>query len=176
MEIKSVDKGILIPRLTTAQMIAVTNPAKGLMVLDTVTNQLMINMGTSILPNWQSVVIGSGWSLKGNSGTNPLIDFVGTLDNKPLIFGVNDILSGRIDTNWNVALGMGAFNYVTTGYGNAAFGQTALWKTTTGNYNSALGRGALSQNINGKIILLSENMHCTVMRQVIIMLPWVSGR
>ena len=56
LELKSTAKGILIPRVTTAQMNTIANPAKGLMVLDTLTNQLMINMGT---PHFSQLAIRS---------------------------------------------------------------------------------------------------------------------
>lgn len=37
-----------------------------------------------------------GWELTGNSGTNPSINFVGTLDNNELCFRVNDTVAYRI--------------------------------------------------------------------------------
>jgi len=39
LDIKSGTKGLLIPRMNTAAMAAIVNPAKGLLVLDTVKNQ-----------------------------------------------------------------------------------------------------------------------------------------
>ena len=89
-------------------MNAITLPAKGLMVLDTMTNQLMINMGSSLVPNWQSVVVGSGWSLKGNSGTNPAINFIGTTDDKPIVFRRNNNPAGKIDAYGDIAFGNSA--------------------------------------------------------------------
>ena len=46
LEIKSANGGLLIPRMNSSQMWSIALPAKGLMVLDTMNNQLMINMGT----------------------------------------------------------------------------------------------------------------------------------
>src|SRR6185436_5380155 len=78
LDIKSGTKGLLIPRMNTAAIAAIVNPAKGLLVLDTAKNQLMVNMGTPALPNWQTIVASSGWSLTGNSGINPANNFIGT--------------------------------------------------------------------------------------------------
>jgi hypothetical protein len=44
------NKGILPPRLTTAQRNAMTLPATGLMIYNTTTNQLQINTGTPAAP------------------------------------------------------------------------------------------------------------------------------
>src|SRR5436190_8125675 len=98
LDIKSGTKGLLIPRMNTAAIAAIVNPAKGLLVLDTAKNQLLVNMGTPALPNWQTIVASSGWSLSGNAGTDPDSQFVGTLDTKPFIIRVNNVRSGFIDT------------------------------------------------------------------------------
>ena len=47
MNVQSTDKGILIPRMTTAQRTAITNPAKGLLVFDNTTNGFWFYNGTS---------------------------------------------------------------------------------------------------------------------------------
>lgn len=54
LEIKapSNDKGLLIPRLTTAQKAAVASPATGLIVYDTTQNCVSQNAGTPATPNW----------------------------------------------------------------------------------------------------------------------------
>jgi len=46
LELKSTAKGLLIPRLTTAQRQAIANPAKGLMVYDTDADQFYYNDGS----------------------------------------------------------------------------------------------------------------------------------
>ncbi|MGO8056222.1 hypothetical protein, partial [Rhizobium leguminosarum] len=65
--------------MSTSEVTSISNPAKGLMVYDSIKNQLMINMGSTVSPNWQTVVFKSGWSLNGNSGTNTAEDFIGTM-------------------------------------------------------------------------------------------------
>ena len=66
LDVKSLTKGVLIPRMNSTNINAIVNPAKGLLVLDTAKNQLMVNMGTAAIPNWQTIVASSGWSLTGD--------------------------------------------------------------------------------------------------------------
>src|SRR3954467_13555498 len=88
LDIKSGTKGVLIPRMNSAAIAAIANPAKGLLVLDTSKNQLLVNMGTPVLPNWQTIVAASGWSLTGNSGIDSATNFIGTTNTKPFIIRV----------------------------------------------------------------------------------------
>jgi len=45
------------------------------------------------------------WSLTGNSGTNPNNNFLGTIDNQPLVIRTSNTERVRIDTNGNVGIG-----------------------------------------------------------------------
>ncbi|RME23566.1 MAG: hypothetical protein D6800_09655, partial [Candidatus Zixiibacteriota bacterium] len=76
LEVKSTDKGFLPPRLTTAQRLAISSPATGLMVYDTDLNQYMTYNGTA----W--VVLGNDgdWARDVGNGylfPNTLTDKVG---------------------------------------------------------------------------------------------------
>jgi hypothetical protein len=42
LDVKSTDKGLLIPRMSTAQRTAITSPATGLMVFDTNTGSFLV--------------------------------------------------------------------------------------------------------------------------------------
>ena len=77
-DINSTGKGLLIPRMGPAAISAIANPAKGLMVYDSVSHQLKINIGTSTSVNWQPLLFNNGWGLHGNGGTNPAVNFVGS--------------------------------------------------------------------------------------------------
>src|SRR5215207_9234898 len=94
LDLKSTSKGLLIPRMTIAQSNAIVNPATGLLIYRTDgTPGIYFNAGTPAVPNWQSIVStssGSGWGLRGNGGTNPGSDFLGTTDNQPLIIRLNN--------------------------------------------------------------------------------------
>ncbi len=96
------------------------------------------------------------WSTFGNAGTNASAQFLGTTDNVPLIFRVNNIQSGRIDPlNRSAYFGHDVANHITllagteTGQNNAAFGHHALSANTTGGWNSAFGTLSLESNTSG---------------------------
>ena len=104
------------------------------------------------------------WTTSGNGGTFDGTNFIGTTDNIPLNFRVNNQKAGKIDPSnyntffgyWagrdnttgtsNVANGFDAFRNNTTGYQNTAIGFQSLTFNTTGNYNTALGYSALVSN------------------------------
>ncbi len=72
LDIKSTTKGLLIPRMTTAQRTAIATPATGLQVYDTDLNLLYFYNGSS----WTSLGASTNfWTLSGgniynNTGTN----------------------------------------------------------------------------------------------------------
>jgi hypothetical protein len=84
------------------------------------------------------------WMLTGNSGTNPANNFLGTTDNQPLLFRVNNVRHGYLARNIFLGSNAGLAN---TGIGNIGIGSGALGKNTLGNGMVAIGDSAL-QNIN----------------------------
>lgn len=93
------------------------------------------------------------WDLNGNAGTDPAVNFIGTIDDKPLIFKIFNQPAGRIETNGNTGLGFLSLKSVTTGNvansHNTAFGRNTLEATTTGHANTAVGSSALQNNVGG---------------------------
>lgn len=71
LDIESTTKGFLPPRMTNAQMTAITSPAKGLIVYctDCTTEGIMQNTGTPVAPNW----IALGSTANQNSGDCPTV-------------------------------------------------------------------------------------------------------
>jgi hypothetical protein len=70
LDVKGTTKGILIPRMTEAQRIAIASPANGLMVYQTNnTIGFWVNNGTSGTPNWQLV---------GGSNSQGIVVYTGT--------------------------------------------------------------------------------------------------
>jgi len=62
LDIKSSDKGILIPRMSAAERNTISNPAKGLLVFCTDENSFFVNRGTSSSPDWTSL---ESWTTNG---------------------------------------------------------------------------------------------------------------
>ena len=149
LEIAHNTKGLLIPRMNTASINAITNPARGLIVYDSVVNQIMVNFGTSAAPNWRSVVFTSGWSLNGNSGINPANQFIGNTDNQPLRFRINNIQAGELHPiSGNISLGLRSNVSAFTGFSNVAIGTDALRFNTRSNI-VGIGDSALFNNGSG---------------------------
>src|SRR5687768_10457198 len=92
----------------------------------------------------------SAWRLTGNAGTTNA-HFIGTTDNRPLVFRVSNVLSGRIDAAiaGNTFFGYRGGFSVTTGTNNSLFGYRAGTAVTTGSWNSATGYFALAANTTG---------------------------
>src|SRR5690554_142620 len=138
LDVESTDKGILIPRLTTAERDAIAPPAdgRGLLVYNTDTSTFWYFDGAI----WIELKTDfEGWLLEGNAGTNPATNFLGTTDDQPLNFRVNDIRAGHISAD-NIFFGMSsgvAVNH--NGYHNTVVGHQALMQNINGKRNVALG-------------------------------------
>ena len=92
---------------------------------------------------------GQSWNITGNAGTSASTNFIGTTDNKPLKFKVNNTDAGSIDPNGNLFLGSVSGNPGVTGIGNTGIGGSALPSISTGESNTAVGSGTLSYNTSG---------------------------
>jgi len=86
-----------------------------------------------------------GWLLTGNSGTNPASNFLGTTDNQPLVFKVNNIRHGYL-SNTSIFWGSNAGEF-NTGNSNIGIGSGALGKNTTNGRLIAIGDSALYNNL-----------------------------
>jgi hypothetical protein len=140
LEVSSNNKGILIPRMTTAERTAIVNPASGLLVFDTTTNSFWYFHGTSA--EWQQI----GTSVAGASELDELSDVIS--DGSSLFLGsgvgVNDAGS-----NANTAIGIFAFNDNTSGNSNTAIGYSSLNRNASGQWNTAMGVSSLYNNTSG---------------------------
>ena len=150
LDITATNKGLLIPRMNITSINAIINPAKGLLVYDSVANQLMMNTGTPAAPNWQPVAgnsSGNAWSLIGNGNINPLNNFIGTTNNQPLRFRINNTKSGELHpVTGNVFWGLRAGEANTSGFSNVAIGTDALKFDKEGANLVAIGDSALFNN------------------------------
>jgi hypothetical protein len=112
-------------------------------------NTVLTNNGSGVL-SWTTVAGSGGWSTLGNSGTSPATNFLGTTDNQPLVFRVNNLQSGRIETATtnNTAFGYQA-SAANTGTSNSSFGTQALLANTSGTNNTAIGYSTLRTTTSG---------------------------
>ena len=88
LEIKSIGKGVLIPRMATTDRDAIALPATGLLIFNTTIDQFEY-YGATPAPGWYGIArngSAGGWSLTGNNGTSSTTNFLGTLDNQSLAF------------------------------------------------------------------------------------------
>jgi hypothetical protein len=150
LDITHTAKGVLIPRMSATAINGITNPAKGLLVYDSVGNQLMLNTGTPASPHWEAVGSNyAGWALTGNNGVNPSNQFIGTVDNQPLRFRINNVPAGELHpTTGNIFWGIGAGQANTAGLNNIAIGAGALKSNAGSRSLVAIGDSALFNNGN----------------------------
>jgi len=71
LDVKSTNKGVLIPRMTAAQIGTITNPANGLQVFCTTDSKIYIYLATA--GQWKEVAYGSGIIIPFSCGA-PLTD------------------------------------------------------------------------------------------------------
>lgn len=146
LDITNTAKGLLMPRMGSSSIAAIPNPAKGLMVYDSVKNQLLVNMGSPGAPNWQTIVANSGWSLSGNNGIDPSTQFIGNTDNQALKFKVNNTVAGTLNPGGNIFWGLRAGEADTTAHSNMGIGKDALKLNKGGLFLLAIGDSALYNN------------------------------
>lgn len=157
LDIKSTDKGVLIPRMDSAQRVAITTPATGLLVYQTNGSDGFYYFNGSI---WESLNSGvSNWAVNGNDIINANSGNVGIGTTAPaklldvngdaLINGLT-VGIGNGDESTNTAVGSSALSSNLTGaYGNTAIGSETLLSNTDGYGNTGLGQNALQSNTDG---------------------------
>lgn len=112
LEIASTDRGLLIPRMTRNQRVAIATPPNGLLVYQT------NDAGSEVMGfyYYDAAVVGTGvvgwrhlgqggpvWQLGGNAGTTNA-HFVGTLNNYPLVLRTGNQERGRLTENGQLQL------------------------------------------------------------------------
>jgi hypothetical protein len=167
LELKSTNKGVLVPRVTTAQRNAIASPATGLLVFDSTTGGFWFYSGTT----WKD--LSTGAVLKDADGDTK-IQVEESADEDIIRFDVGGtehfrMQAGRLyvmNTGSSVFLGESAGfrddltnnNNVYIGYtagfqgiiaeSNVAVGYEAL-QSNTANHSTAIGYHALTENVNG---------------------------
>jgi len=162
--------GMLIPKIDTFPAVNPTVVQQGMLVY------LTSNVGSNPQgfyywnnPTTTWIPIGNNnnnnWNVSGNLGTNDLTNFIGTLDNTPLNFRVNNSNVGKFNSGLNnyaiglntltqtnpgtqtIAIGTGAGRFQQTGtFGNIYMGHLAGENNATGLRNTFIGLSAGRNN------------------------------
>ncbi len=160
LDVSAADKGMLVPRMTTAQRTAIASPATGLLVFDTNTAGFWFYNGTA----WQSIDSGMTGTpaVIADADGDTKIQVEKSPDEDIIRFDLGGTENMLLQKNAggsprlelpnalnNTFVGTSAGNTNTTGNNNAAFGLNALQSNTTGSHNTASGVGALFSNTTG---------------------------
>ncbi|MFH1120706.1 MAG: tail fiber domain-containing protein [Bacteroidota bacterium] len=115
LDVKSVVRGLLVPRMTSTQRNAIVTPATGLVIFQTNNSPgLYINSGTPALPSWNLVGSNTGQWLNNGSNIYYSLGFVGigTTTPEAALAVSNTSLSG-IATTGSFQIGSsGSYNLV----------------------------------------------------------------
>ncbi|HEY0111112.1 MAG TPA: hypothetical protein VGB67_15845, partial [Fibrella sp.] len=180
LELEHPNKALLITRVAltnTSDVTTIPSPTAGMVVYNTNSGITAVNAsyqpggagvyywdGTGWVYSGVGSLINQFWSLNGNANAVDGVNFLGTTNNTPLNFRINNLPSGRIDLNGNTTLGYRAGQASTNGLlnntyigslagsagtigtaigsANTAVGASALANVTNGNNNTAVGQGA----------------------------------
>ena len=112
LELESTTKGLLLPRMTTAQRDAISTPVVGLIFYNIDTNAIEVNTGTPATPTWTAASGGgggggggAGWNLTGNAGASSTTNFIGTTDAQDLVLRTNNTEQVRVLTDGKLGIG-----------------------------------------------------------------------
>jgi len=167
LDIKSTEKGVLIPRMSTSQRNAISSPALGLIIFDT-------NKGTF----WFNA--NSGWIALKSGNLDKLTDddndtkikveesnneniirfdvggtehfrmeegrFIFSNNGQSVIIGVQAGENDNFNYNRNIFIGNRAGRGNISGRYNVALGPSALSQNSTGFYNTAIGENSIQSN------------------------------
>lgn len=135
LDLTSTEKGLLPPRMNTAQMKDVASPAAGLLVYNTDSSSFCVYTGSS----WLKVLL---------STTTTAVNYVGTSYlGMTSGYGSTGAKEGTSSNLYNIAIGDYAGNANTSGSNNIALGYNALKANTTNTDQVAIGKNAMQKVI-----------------------------
>ncbi|MGN6294510.1 MAG: hypothetical protein ACTHMV_17305 [Chitinophagaceae bacterium] len=105
LELESTRQGLLLPRLADTTAINALTPPDGMIIFLNTDKSLRLRSNGS----WKKIAdlseANSNWSLNGNSGTDPSLNFIGTVDGQPLVMKTSNAERLRINANGDVGIG-----------------------------------------------------------------------
>ena len=160
--------GILIPRIDAFPTTNPTASQQSMLVYLTTTsgsNTPGFYYWDNTTTSWKTFGGATAWSLTGNSGTTSTSNFIGTTDNKDIVFKRNNVRAGYIGdptydgsyryNNGNTVFGANSMTNPTinfagqTGVRNVAIGTNVMPSLGAGNTNVGIGDFALFSNNSG---------------------------
>lgn len=157
LDLTAMDKGVLVPRMTTIERLAIVSPATGLLVFDN--DRKSFWFYDSGISDWIEVRSGNIKSLadadndtKVQVEKNPDEDII-RFDlggSEKMVLRTNANGQERLEMGLNTSVGKDALYSNSTGTDNSVFGNGAMLTNTTGSKNTALGSFALNKNTIGK--------------------------
>jgi len=146
LEVKSQEKGMLIPRIGTTQRTGMSDPATGLLVYDINTQSFWFRRNDG----WIELVDGNVSTLNDSDGdTKVMVEKNQDEDVIRFDLGGTErmvLRSNRLELSFgnnNVNVGPGAGQSLSTGLSNSFFGYRVGYVNSTGSYNTAFGTWAL---------------------------------
>ena len=163
LDVSATDKGVRLPNVILSDVnlaAPISSPAIGLLTWNT---NAAISGGSGVgfyywdgtkLQKLINMLEGEGWKFTGNAGTNSLLHFIGTTDNQPLVFRVNNLRVGKIDPAlFNTFLGAGTGINLppgsTSAKGTVLLGDSSGFSLTTGIQNTFTGFRSGYSNTDG---------------------------
>ncbi len=154
-------RGMLIPRMTTAERVAMPAPATSTLVYDTTANGFWYFNGMAWVP-W--ALVDNGWRTTGNAGLTQGTHFIGTTDDANVRLRVNNVQAGHLADG---ITSFGANAGATTGTDHTAFGYQAAAgldalnevRNTAVGYRAALSvTGTANNTVIGSEALLAASV------------------
>jgi hypothetical protein len=167
LDVKSTNKGLLIPRMSKVEKNAIAAPATGLLIFQNAPDSLGFYYYNGSGWLWLSSVVADtiAWKTAGNNGL-PDTSFIGHRDLKPLNFRLNNLRYGRIhptnsaisfgrqagnisNTTGHIAIGDSAATGITSATPGVFIGYRAGKSVTTGSNNVFIGNLSGTNNTTG---------------------------
>jgi len=129
LELESTRQGLLLPRLTDTAAINLLTPPDGMIIFLTSDKSLRLRSNGS----WKKIAdlsdAASNWSLTGNSGTDSALNFIGTVDGKPLSMRTNNTERLHISSDGNIGIGTTTPSAALQVHGSVKFDSLAVDST-----------------------------------------------
>lgn len=108
LELESTRQGLLLPRLADTTAINALTPPDGMIIFLNSDKSLRLRSNGS----WRKIAdlseASANWSLTGNSGTDSTLNFIGTIDGKPLVMKTSNNERMRISSDGKIGIGTNA--------------------------------------------------------------------